>query len=146
MGQSVRSFGLVGTVHVSICSSSTSHTTIALATCQAWLQAINTPSPKLGLESGSCRQRKALAEECKVLWPHGLMVGIQVVLSEVIGFVGGTQMPEDVILALANAILNPVEMHVNGLGVLLLDVVIGNTSGSGVVCLNRGGGLGMAKF
>ncbi len=90
--------------------------------------------------------KEGIGRGVQVRWPHGLMVGIWVVLSEVINFVGGTWMPEDVILALANAILNPVEMHVNGLGVLLLDVVIGNTSGSGVVCLNRGGGLGMAKF
>jgi len=77
---------------------------------------------------------------------HGLMVGCQVMLSEVICFVGSAQSPKDIILALANMIMDPVEMHVNGLGALLLDVVVGNTSGSGVVGLNRGCGLGMAKL
>jgi len=90
--------------------------------------------------------KEGIGRGVQVRWPHGLMVGIWVVLSEVIGFVCGTWMPEDEILTLENVIPNPVEMHVNGLGALLLDVVIGYTSGSGVVCLNRGGRLGMAEF
>jgi len=41
-----------------------------------------------------------------------------------------------VILALTDA--NPIEVHANGLGSFLLDVVIGNASGSGVIHLQIG--------
>jgi len=51
MGQSVGLFGLVGMLSGLANISSTGSMAIALATRKAWLQAINTPSPKLGSES-----------------------------------------------------------------------------------------------
>jgi len=79
-------------------------------------------------------------------WVHALMVRFQVVLGEIVSFVRGTQSPEDVILALTNMVANPIEMHVNGFGPFLFDVVIGNSSGCGVVSLYWCGGLGVAQF
>jgi len=66
-------------------------------------------------------------------------------LGEVVSFVGGTQLPNDVILALANTITNPIKLHVNGFGSFLLDVIIDNASGCGIVSLNRGGRLWMCQ-
>ena len=51
------------------------------------------------------------------------------------------------ILALANAIADPVKMHVNSLGALLLDsVLIGNMRCGDVVHLNGYWGLQIAQF
>jgi hypothetical protein len=54
--------------------------------------------------------------------------------------------PMNVELALAFAIFEPVESHVNGLGTSLFDGVVGNASGTAVVDLNWSGWLGMAHF
>jgi len=89
---------------------------------------------------------KSIGGQIEICWAQGLMMRIWVVLGEVICFVGSTWSPKDVILALMDMITNPIEAHVNGLGPFLLDVVIGNASDSGIVHLNRGGGLGMSKF
>ncbi len=50
------------------------------------------------------------------------------------------------VLALVDLVSYPVKMHVNGLGAFLLDIVIGNTSGCGIVSLNGCGMLVMSKF
>ena len=54
--------------------------------------------------------------------------------------------PMDMKLALAFAIFQPVESHVNGLGTALFDGVVGDTGGTTVVDLNGSGWLGMAHF
>ena len=48
--------------------------------------------------------------------------------------------------AIADTILDPVEAHVDGLGLALFDGVIGNAGGAGVVSLDMGASLWMAKF
>jgi len=50
------------------------------------------------------------------------------------------------VLSLAYLGLYPIKRHVNGLGMFLFDLVIGNASGCGVVSLNGGGGLVMSEF
>jgi len=75
-----------------------------------------------------------------------LMMEFLVMLNEGISFVGGTWLPKDVILALANEIMNPIKLHVNGFGPFLFDVIVGNSSGCGIVGLNRSGRLWMSKF
>jgi len=40
----------------------------------------------------------------EICWMHGLMMGIWVMLGEVICFVGGAQLPKNVILALADVV------------------------------------------
>jgi len=74
----------------------------------------------------------------KVSWLHCLMMRIWVVFGEVIGWIGFSWVPEDVVVVLSHSVLYPIEPHVNRLGLLLLDVVIGNACGHGVVCLDGG--------
>jgi len=69
-----------------------------------------------------------------------------VILGEVVSFVGGAWLPKDVILVMANTIANPIKLHVNGFGLFLFDVIIGNAGGCGIVGLNRSGRLWMPKF
>jgi len=68
------------------------------------------------------------------------------VLGEVIHLVGVTWLPKDVVLTLAGPVTDLIKMHVNGLGAFLLDVVIGNASGCGIVGLNWCFRLFVAKF
>jgi len=75
-----------------------------------------------------------------------LMMGFWVMLGEIVSFVGGARSPEDVILALANMIANPIKLNANGFGPFLFDVIVGNSSGCGIVGLNRSGRLWMSKF
>ncbi len=145
MSQHVRSFGSVGMLSILVGTPSTGCRTISSATGQAWLQAINTPSHTRAMVSVIRLEIfKSIGRQIKICWVQGLMMRFWVVLGEVIGFVGSTQSPKDVILALVDTITDPIELHVNGLGPFLFDVVIGNAGGSGVVSLNRGGRLGMS--
>ena len=66
---------------------------------------------------------------------HGLMMFGRMVFGKIIGAIGVTRVPEDVELTLTGAIMNPIKLHVNGLGVLLLDGVIDDAACSAVVCL-----------
>jgi hypothetical protein len=68
------------------------------------------------------------------------------VFGEVVSFVKASFHPIDVKLFLADAVTNPVEPHVNGLGSTLFDSVIGDANGGVVVCLDRSRGLGVAHF
>jgi hypothetical protein len=47
-------------------------------------------------------------------------------------------------LALANMIMNPIKVHVDGFGSFLFDSIICNARGGAVVSLDGGGGLGVA--
>ena len=68
------------------------------------------------------------------------------VLCIVISFVENTFFPVDKELALAYTVSDPIEAHVNGFRSFLFDSVVGDTSGSAVVGLNRGWWLGMTEF
>jgi len=68
------------------------------------------------------------------------------VLCEIIGAIGGTWPPKNVKLALTHAIADPIKAHVDGFGLLLLDCVIGDATGSAVVHLEWCGWLHMPQF
>jgi len=67
-------------------------------------------------------------------------------LGEIVGKAIGAAVPMDNVLALGNAVLDPVEMHVHGTGAALLDSVVEDASGAGIVSLDWSGRLGMAHF
>jgi hypothetical protein len=66
--------------------------------------------------------------------------------SEIISSVQNSSFPIDMELALADAVANPVEAHVNGFGSFLFDRVIGDAKGGTVVSYNWSRRLGIAKF
>jgi len=68
------------------------------------------------------------------------------VLGEVVCLVGVAQLPKDMVLPLPDPVADPIKMNVDGLGTFLLDVVIGNAGGSGIVGLNWCSWLVMTKF
>ena len=55
-------------------------------------------------------------------------------------------MPIDVKLSLVNAVADPIKAHVNCLGLLLFDGVIGDACGSAIVHLDGHWGLRMVQF
>ena len=57
------------------------------------------------------------------------------VFAEVIGEVRGSWGPVDVVLALVDSVLEPIEAHVYGLGASLFDLAVGDAGGSGVIHL-----------
>lgn len=75
---------------------------------------------------------------------HELMVLGRMVLGEIIGKIVTAFLPVDSELALADAIADPVEAHVDGFGAALLDSVVDDAFGTGVVSLDWSGGLGPA--
>lgn len=77
--------------------------------------------------------------------PHAFVMGRGMMLREVVGKVELAWRPEDGVLILINAILKPIETHVNGLGTSLLDSVTEDALGTCIVCLNGGGWLWVAK-
>ena len=81
----------------------------------------------------------------KEQWSHDLMVGWGMMLGEVVTFVGVPRLPVDEKLFLSNVILDPMELHVDGLGPPLFDLAIGKSYSSGVVNLNGSGWLWVAK-
>ena len=74
------------------------------------------------------------------------MVRWRMMLGKVVGKVIGPTAPMDDVLALGNAVLDPVETHVHDAGAALLDSVIDDASGAGVVSLDWSGRLGVAHF
>ena len=66
-------------------------------------------------------------------------------LREKIGEVVGALAPGDDELALANAIADPVETHVNGLRAVQFDCVIGHADGACIVAENVRCGLWIAE-
>ena len=77
---------------------------------------------------------------------HPAMMSWGVVLGVIVSKVGGTRFPVDMVLALLDSVLEPVESHVNGFGATLLDCVVEDAVGTGIVNLERGGWLGMSKL
>lgn len=73
-------------------------------------------------------------------------MGRRVMLGEVVGFVESAFLPVYMELALANAIANPVESHVDGFGATLFDSVIGDADGGAIVGLDESGRLRMAHL
>ena len=73
-----------------------------------------------------------------------LVVLGRVVLGEIVTKVSTAWGPIEVVLALFDSILKPVESHVNGFGAALLDSVSENAMGNRVVSLEGCGWLGMA--
>ncbi len=71
--------------------------------------------------------------------PHRRMV-----LGEVVGQIVGATAPVDEELALGDVVFDPVEAHVDGFGAALLDSVVDDAFGTGVVSLDWSGGLGPA--
>ena len=68
------------------------------------------------------------------------------VFGEVVGFVECASAPIDDELALADAVTDPVEAHVDGFGSALFYGVIGDTGGCVVVSDNGSGRLRVAEF
>lgn len=77
---------------------------------------------------------------------HSAMVGRGVVLGVVVSKVCGSRFPLDMILALLDSVLEPVEPHVNSFGAMLFDCVVEDAIGTGIVNLERGGWLGMTEL
>lgn len=77
---------------------------------------------------------------------HELMMGGTVVLCEVIRFVVCGWFPLEQELLLGLSIPEPVVPHVNRFGSLLLDGVVGEPNGSGVVNSDWGGWLRETHF
>jgi len=63
------------------------------------------------------------------------MMYSRMVLGEIIGVICVARALENVELALVCAVMNPIKMHVNGLGVFLLDCVIDDAICSAVISL-----------
>jgi len=66
---------------------------------------------------------------------HSLMMGGGMVFCEIIHPIAVTKTPKNMKLALVDAIMDPIKMHVNGFGAFLFDGVIGNATGHAVVSL-----------
>ena len=79
-------------------------------------------------------------------WAYLFVNGRDVVLSDVVGFVKVTTLPVIEELTLGFAVLKPVEAHVNGFGLLLLEGLVADAFGGRVVSLDSCWGLGMSKF
>jgi len=72
--------------------------------------------------------------------------GSVVVLAEVVSIVLFPAFPVNAVLVLSDTVLDPVESHINGAGVALPDVVVGEPGGGAVVGLDRGRWLRMAHL
>lgn len=68
------------------------------------------------------------------------------VFCKIIGSIQCTGFPVDNKLALADTIADPIESHINCLGTFLLDGIIDDSFGTGVIRLDWRGGLWVAKF
>ena len=77
---------------------------------------------------------------------HIAVMGDWVMLGVVITHVATAGFPEDHKLPIVNAVLQPIETHVNGFGALLFDCAIDNPTRHTVVSGEGSGGLGMAHF
>lgn len=76
---------------------------------------------------------------------HSSVMSQRMVLGEVVGKVGCSRFPVDGVLASLDTITKPVESHVDGFGTTLLDGVVEDASGIGVVYGDGGGWLNVAK-
>ena len=75
-----------------------------------------------------------------------LVMGGRMMLGEVVGLVEASFLPEDMKLSLVNAVADPEKLHVNCLGSLLFDGVIGDACSGAVVHLDGHWGLLMVQF
>jgi hypothetical protein len=66
--------------------------------------------------------------------------------AEIVSTIGRAGFPKYVELFLADAIADPIKAHVDGLGVFLLDGILGQASGGGVVGLEWRGWLFVSEF
>jgi len=87
-----------------------------------------------------------LGRQVQIGWTDTLMMGGRMVHDKIISTVIAAWLPEDVKLALADMIPDPIKVHVDGLGSFLLYSVIGNTIGHTIIHLEQCGRLQMAKF
>jgi len=87
-----------------------------------------------------------LGWQMEICRSDSLMMGGGMVFGEIICMVGTARLPENVKLALPDPIPDPIELHVDGLGLLLFHSVIGNAANSAIVCLEWHGWLWVAKF
>ena len=67
-------------------------------------------------------------------------------LGEVVSQVGAARCPEEVVLALFDSVLEPVEAHVDSFGAALFDSVREDAVGDGIVGFEGSWWLGMAKL
>lgn len=74
------------------------------------------------------------------------MMGSGMMLGKIVSAIEDAFFPVDVELALADAIADPIEAHVNGFGALLLHGVVGDAGSGAVVSDNGRGWLRMAEF
>ena len=88
----------------------------------------------------------AIVGRVKIGGAYGAMMRGRMVFGKVISFIENALFPVYKKLALADAVMNPIETHVDGFGALLFDTLVGNTSCSAVVSLDRGRWLRMAEF
>ena len=65
-------------------------------------------------------------------------------LRKIICQVVGSTAPVDEKLALVDTVADPIKAHVDGFRAALLDSVVGNPSGTGIVCLDGSGVLRVA--
>jgi hypothetical protein len=67
------------------------------------------------------------------------------VLDEVVAKILSSRLPVHNELVLLDAIADPVEPYVHGVGLALFECVVGNTKSGGVVSFDGGGWLGVTK-
>jgi hypothetical protein len=67
-------------------------------------------------------------------------------LREVVGVGVATATPVDKEFTETDSVLDPVKTHVDSSGLALLDSLVSNTSGTGVVSLDRSSRLWMSRF
>ena len=82
----------------------------------------------------------------KVNGSHKNMVSRRMVLSRIVSKVRVPRSPEDKEFFLTNAILDPVKVHIHCFGSFNLDCGIGEASGGGIIRLDGGRWLRVAKF
>jgi len=82
----------------------------------------------------------------KVSRVDSLVMQGRVMLGKIVGPVCIARLPENMEVALAFAITEPVKTHVHSLGAFLFDRVIDYPTGGVVICLQRCGQLRVTKF
>ena len=104
---------------------------------------------QLSYESRVCaRAPKSIQDRswCQVCGANGDVVDGRVLLCYIVALVIRARHPIMPKLELRGTIAKPMETHVHGIRLLGGDCVVHHAEGRGVVCLDRGGGLGMAHF
>ena len=69
----------------------------------------------------------------KVDWLYSPMVSSRVVLGRVVGQIVFTWLPEDVKFSLSSSVLEPIESHADGFGILLLDCSFLDAMGGNII-------------